>query len=178
MVKPFAAPPEAGRRVKRSPAVTALAQAHQKIRELSRGLIPVDVDQRGLAAALADLAARTAEQAGIAVTSECPDWVELPDHTTATHMFRIAQEAVTNALRHGRPHRITLSLLSDPNELRLRIKDDGTGIRDRPNQRDGLGHRIMRYRAGLIGGTLEIGAAEQGGTIVTLTLPWSNRNGG
>jgi len=157
--------------------VTALSEAHQKIRELSRGLIPVDVDQRGLAAALADLATRTAEQAGITVTSECPDWVELPDHTTATHMFRIAQEAVTNALRHGRPSRITLSLLSDPNELRLRIKDDGAGIQDRPDNRDGLGRRIMKYRAGLIGGNLEIGAAEQGGTIVTLALPWSNRNG-
>lgn len=157
--------------------IAGLNRVHQNVRELSRGLIPVHVEARGLAAALDDLAARMTEQSGISVTSECPDWVELPDHATAMQMFRIAQEAVTNALRHGRPRQIRLTLLSQPNDLRLRIKDDGIGLAPQPKKADGLGLRIMKHRAGLIGGVLEIGSSEAQGTIVTLTLPWSNSNG-
>ena len=157
--------------------VAGLDQVHRKVRELARGLIPVHVETRGLSAALDDLATRTSEQSGISVTSECPGWVELPDHQTATEMFRIAQEAVTNALRHGRPRQIRMTLLSEPDGLRLRIKDDGIGIQGRPKECVGLGLRIMEYRAGLISGELQIGSSERGGTIVTLTLPWSESNG-
>ncbi len=155
--------------------IAGIDQVHRKVRELSRGLIPVHVEARGLSAALDGLAARTTEQSGISVTSECPEWVELPDHATATQMYRIAQEAVTNALRHGRPRQIRLTLLSEPDGLRLRIKDDGIGLQGRPKESDGLGLRIMEYRAGLIGGVLQIGSSEGGGTIVTLTLPRSEQ---
>jgi PAS domain S-box-containing protein len=151
--------------------VAGLDHMHRQVRELARGLIPVHVETRGLSAALKDLAARTTEQSGIEVTCECPEWVDLPDHQTATEMFRIAQEAVANALRHGRPQRIRLTLLAEPDGLRLRIKDDGIGVQGRPQESDGLGLRIMEYRAGLIGGVLQIGLAERGGTIVTLALP-------
>lgn len=157
--------------------VAGITQAHQKIRVLSRGLIPVDIDSRGLSIALAELAHRTAEQTCVSVSAACPDWLELPDHTTATHMFRIAQEAVTNALRHGRPQQIHMTLLSDSHDLHLRIADDGIGIRHSSGQVAGLGLRIMKYRAGLIGGVLEVNPAERGGTVVTFTLPWGNRDG-
>src|SRR5262249_40855238 len=76
--------------------VAGIDSVHQQVRELSRGLIPVHVESRGLSAALDDLAASTTEASGIPVTAECPEWVELPDHATATHLFRIAQEAVSN----------------------------------------------------------------------------------
>jgi two-component system CheB/CheR fusion protein len=154
-----------------------LDSVHQQVREVSRGLIPVHVESRGLSAALDDLAARTAEACGIEVTAECPEWVELPDHATATHLFRIAQEAVANAVRHGRPRHIRLTLLAEPNGLRMRIRDDGTGIGAGAEQGDGLGLRIMRYRAGQIGGTLEVHPSRQGGTVVSCTLPRSKCNG-
>lgn len=157
--------------------IAGLDQVHQKVRELARGLIYVQVEARGLAAALDDLAGRMAGQSGISISFECPDWVELPDHATATQVFRIAQEALANALRHGRPQLIRMTLLSEPDGLRLRIKDDGIGILGRPNVSDGLGLRIMQYRAGLIGGVLQIGSSEGSGTIVTLVLPWSTSNG-
>jgi PAS domain S-box-containing protein len=153
-----------------------LDNVHQQIRELSRGLIPVHVESRGLSAALDDLAARTTEVSGIAVSAECPEWVELPDHAIATQLFRIAQEAVNNAVRHGRPRQIRLTLLTEPNGLRLRIRDDGIGMQVRPDQHDGLGLRIMQYRAGQIGGVLQIGPSHGGGTVVTCTLPRSNGN--
>jgi PAS domain S-box-containing protein len=156
--------------------VAGLDSVHQEVRELSRGLIPVHVEARGLSAALDDLAARTSTASGISVTADCPAWVEVPDHATATHLFHIAQEAVSNALRHGRPRHIRLTLLTEPNALRLRINDDGIGIQVGPDHGDGLGLRIMQYRAGLIGGDFQITGSEEGGTVVTCTLPRSKSN--
>jgi PAS domain S-box-containing protein len=156
--------------------LAGLDSLHQKVRELSRGLIPVHVESRGLSAALDDLAVRTTEASGISVTAECPDWVELPDHGTATELFYIAQEAVSNALRHGRARNIRLTLLTDPDGLRLRIKDDGIGLPDGLEQSDGLGLRIMQHRAGVIGGVLQIGPAQGGGAVITCTLPRGKGN--
>jgi PAS domain S-box-containing protein len=156
--------------------IAGLDSVHQKVRELSRGLIPVHVESRGLSAALDDLAARTTAASGISVTAECPEWVELPDHATATQLFRIAQEAVSNALRHGHPRHIRLTLFTEPNGLRMRINDDGIGIRTGPDQGDGLGLRIMQYRAGVIGADLQVGPSQGGGTVVTCTLPRSISN--
>jgi PAS domain S-box-containing protein len=156
--------------------LAGLDRVHQQVRVLSRGLIPVHVESRGLVAALDDLAAQTAEASGVSVTAECPEWVGLPDHATATQLFRIAQEAVSNAVRHGRPRHIRISLLAEPNGLRLRIKDDGVGMRAGPEQGAGLGLRIMQYRAGQVGGDLQIGPAHGGGTVVSCTLPRSSVN--
>jgi PAS domain S-box-containing protein len=157
--------------------IARLDSVHQQVRELCRGLIPVHVENKGLSAALDDLAVKTSAASGISVTAECPKWVELPDHATATQLFRIAQEAVSNALRHGHARHIRLTLLTEPNGLRLRINDDGIGIRTGPDQSDGLGLRIMQYRAGAIGADLQISSSQAGGTVVTCTLCESNGNG-
>jgi signal transduction histidine kinase len=156
--------------------VTGFNQLHQRIRALARGLLPVEIESKGLWAALDDLAARTSEQSGVSVKFECPDWVEMPDHATSMELYRIAQEAVSNALRHGRPQTIRLTILSQPNGLRLRIKDDGVGMPQQPNETTGLGIRIMEYRAESIRGVLRFEPAEDGGTVVTVTLPWRNAN--
>jgi PAS domain S-box-containing protein len=156
--------------------VAGLNQLHQQIRALARGLLPVEMEDKGLSAALDDLAAKTSEQSGISVQFDCPDWVEMPDHATSMELYRIAQEAVSNAMRHGRPQTIRLTLLTQPTGLRLRITDDGVGIPDRPMESKGLGIRIMEYRAGLIGGVLRIDPAHEGGTVVTVTLARSKAN--
>jgi PAS domain S-box-containing protein len=150
--------------------IRGLDSVHQQVRELSRGLIPVHVGSRGLAAALDDLAARTAEASGISVIAEGPDEVQLPNQATATQLFRIAQEAVGNAVRHGKPQHIQLTVCTEPDGLLLRISDDGIGIQGQPGQGDGLGLRIMQYRAGQIGGVLHIGPSDGGGTVVSCTL--------
>jgi PAS domain S-box-containing protein len=156
--------------------LAGLNQLHQQLRALARGLLPVEIEPKGLWAALDDLAARTSEQSGLSVTFESPDWVEMPDHATSTELYRITQEAVSNALRHGRPRQIRVTILSQPTGLRLRIKDDGVGIPDQPKENKGLGLRIMEYRAESIGGVLRINPAEDGGTVVTVTLPWRKAN--
>jgi signal transduction histidine kinase len=152
-----------------------LDTVHQQVRELSHGLIPVHLES-GLSAALEDLAARTTAASGISVTAQCPEWVELRDHATAMQLFRIAQEAVSNALRHGQPRHIRLTLLTESKGLRLCIEDDGTGIHPLGNESDGVGLRIMQYRARTVGADLQISPSRGGGTVVTCTLPRSNGN--
>jgi PAS domain S-box-containing protein len=148
-----------------------LDRVHGQARTLSRGLIPVQVETEGLAAALQDLAQSAGEQSGIPVRFDCAGGVERIDHARATQLFRIAQEAVTNALRHGRPRHVYLSLRSTPEWVRLGVRDDGVGARGRPDDGAGMGLRIMRDRAEQIGGVLQVGHADGGGTLVTCTLP-------
>jgi PAS domain S-box-containing protein len=156
--------------------VAGFNQLHQQVRALARGLVPVEMEAKGLWAALDDLATSMGEQSGIPVTFQSPEWVEMPDHATSMELHRIAQEAVSNALRHGRPRKVHLTIVPQPNGLRLRIMDDGVGLADRPDKGKGLGIRIMEYRASLIGAALRIRPGQEGGTVVTVTLPGSNAN--
>jgi PAS domain S-box-containing protein len=157
--------------------VDGIERVHQEIRTLSRGLVPVYVELKGLWAALDELAVRTREQSGIPITFDCPEWIEQPDQATATHLFRIAQEAISNALRHARPQQVQLALHFVSRGLVLSIRDDGIGMQTRPDESNGMGLRIMQYRAQVIGATLQIGPADGGGTLVTCTYPKGNGNG-
>ncbi len=156
--------------------VEGIDRVHQQIRILSRGLVPVQVEAKGLWAALDDLTDTVSKQTGVAVTFDCPERCEVADHTRAKELFRIAQEAVSNALRHGRPQHIRVSLLSADDGLNLSIADDGVGIGRQAAQSAGMGLRIMEYRAEQIGGALHVGPAEGGGTIVTCSLGAKNDN--
>jgi signal transduction histidine kinase len=141
-----------------------------QVRALSRGLIPVEVDAAGLMAALAELASRTSELHGVACAFECRMPVLVEDNQTATHLYRIAREAVTNALKHSRAKKIAISLEGDEWSVTLRIRDDGIGLPPEPVEIKGMGLKIMRYRAGLINARLAVGPAEPGGTLVSCTL--------
>jgi signal transduction histidine kinase len=147
-----------------------LRRALKRVRILSRGLVPVEVDAEGLMAALTELTGRVSELTGVACTFECAQPAFVEDNNTATHLYHIAQEAVTNALKHGKVDDIEVGLCSDEHSLTLSVRDDGVGMPKFPEESGGLGLKIMRYRAGLINATLHVGAAEQGGTLVTCTL--------
>jgi PAS domain S-box-containing protein len=165
-------------------------------RLLARGLVPVEIDAHGLMSALSELAAQTrrlklpgsaAEHQPVRVncTVRCAQPVDVADNFVATHLYRIAQEAVTNALKHGRADRIQISLAETPGALTLAIRDNGIGIDpkragasgDRSVSR-GMGLRIMGYRAGLIGATLNVGQVAPQGTLVTCTLTghWAGKS--
>jgi len=148
-----------------------LLNVHQQVRALSRGLIPVEVDPEGLRVALEDLAFRTEDQSGVACVLHCSGPVGVADSVTATHLFRIAQEAVSNALRHGRPRNIVIELHAKPGTLTLNVQDDGAGLAHSLGEGKGLGIRLMRYRAGTVGGTLTVGPAAGGGMTVRCTVP-------
>jgi two-component system CheB/CheR fusion protein len=150
--------------------VECLGQVQRHVRDVSHGLIPVDVDAEGLRAALEDLAERIRRQVGVACHFHSPRPVFVKDSLTATHLYHIVQEAVNNALRHGRAGRIDIHLHARPEALVLTVSDDGVGITPKARQRNGIGLRLMRYRASLIGGHLQIRPADKKGTLVSCTL--------
>lgn len=150
--------------------------AIESTRSLARGLSPVSAEHDGLSAALQALAARATERYGIPVTFEAHIAEPLPpDETAATHVYRIAQEALTNAMRHSRATEVSISLVASGGELQLEVSDNGRGLPpdDVPAGAgsNGLGLKIMRYRAQVLGGNLDFGRASSGGATVRCTCP-------
>ncbi|HUJ09953.1 MAG TPA: sensor histidine kinase [Verrucomicrobiae bacterium] len=140
-------------------------------RNLSRGLYPVELEAEGLMAALRELVAHASEQFKVDCRLECEQPVPIHDVTTATHLYRIAQEAITNAVKHGRAKRVVLKLSRSDAHTILSIMDDGVGLPDPLSESSGMGLRIMAHRSNMIGGALSVRRADRGGTIVTCTLP-------
>jgi len=139
-----------------------------QVRKLSKGLAPVEVQVGGLFTALADFAEATTQDSTVTCDFESHGQDLLVEHETATHLYRIVQEAVTNAVKAGADH-VTISLDIDDNQVELRIRDNGIGISTTARNSQGMGLKTMQYRAGLLGGTLSIGAMKKG-TLVTCHL--------
>jgi two-component system CheB/CheR fusion protein len=156
--------------------VAGIRRALKQIRALSRGLIPVEVDAQGLMVALGDLAQCTNDMPDCYCTFTCAKPVLVEDNTAATHLYHIAQEAVTNALKHSGAKHIDIGLQSDDHRLTLTVRDDGTGV-GQPDETKGVGLKIMRYRAGLLDGALTVGNADGGGTLVRCVLEQGESHG-
>src|SRR5208337_1507762 len=147
-----------------------LMRVQQRVKAVSRGLIPVDVDARGLMNALAELAGSTSLDHRIECTFECRAPVAVQDARAATQLYRIAQQAIANSIEHGRAGQIRISLAEQDGILRLEVRDNGVGLQDEPPSGQGVGFKVMQYRAESIGGALEIAAEEDGGMKVVCTL--------
>jgi signal transduction histidine kinase len=146
-----------------------------KIRGLSHRLLPVELREGLLAVAVEELAAAVNTGSRIACTFDCTHPSAVFDSLAATHLYRIAQEAVSNAMRHSCARNIRITLNQDRAETVLRIEDDGTGPPNKALQAGGMGLRTMQYRAGLIGGKVKVGPGSSGGTLVECKLPSSMR---
>jgi len=140
-------------------------------RALARGLDPVAPEQGGLGSALKNLAERSAHLFGISCRFESRAKILLEDQRTGTHLYRIAQEAINNAARHGHAKIVRLSLSKVRGGAVLRVRDDGIGMQEPSSGHEGMGLRIMRYRAEMISGTLAIENAPTSGAIVSCTFP-------
>ena len=154
-----------------------LKSALEQIRGLAKGVFPVAPDAEGLMTALRQLAESTSATCGVACRFDCPQKVLVDDNQVAMHLYRIAQEAVTNAAKHGRPSTIQIRLESAPGGLRMDVVDDGVGLPREGKVVQGSGLRIMRYRAAAIGATLRVQNAERG-TQVTCILSELERGAG
>ena len=144
--------------------------------DVSKGLCPVDLDPEGLVCALERLAEQTQEMAGIECRVRSERSIIVRSQEEALHLFRIAQEAVRNAVRHARCRSILIELQASPASLTLCVRDDGAGCE--PQVSDplgGMGIRLMAYRAEAMGGTLTVGQPADGGTVVTCRLPVENK---
>jgi signal transduction histidine kinase len=138
-------------------------------RNLARGLAPVELEAEGLMAALHELAQSTKERFKVDCQFASPGSVLIDDPATSTHLFRIAQEAVTNAIKHGRARRINITLFVEADEVNLEVSDDGAGFRMPSAEDKGMGLHIMQHRAAMIGATLTI-LKRPPGTVVTCRL--------
>lgn len=139
-------------------------------RSLARGLAPVENDERGLQFALEDLAHTTSRLHSVDCQCICDSPVSIFDNHCANHLYRITQEAIANATRHGKASVIRLHLNSDEHSVRLVIEDNGSGIPNPLPGPPGMGLSIMQYRARTIGGELEVAPRPEGGTIVACTF--------
>ncbi|MCB1209169.1 MAG: PAS domain S-box protein [Verrucomicrobiales bacterium] len=156
--------------------VTLVTQANVCAREMSRGLNPVVLDSGGLMAALQQLAQTTARiyQIDCKFTSDAP--VSIADNQVAVQLYRIAQEAVANAVKHSRATKISIQLRRRDFQVEMRIKDNGTGIPDHsvPGRGTGMGLLTMSHRARTLNGRLSVEPGKKGGTVVTCIIPLSD----
>jgi signal transduction histidine kinase len=135
-------------------------------RNLARGLSPLQLETDGLAVAMESLAETATDQFKVDCQFTCDD-ESLPENiVAATHLYRIAQEAISNAVRHGKAKRITVAIEARDKELTLRIEDDGVGVPESLPRHKGMGLRIMAHRAAILGGTFSVGRRPSGGTMV------------
>ena len=139
-------------------------------RDLAHGLSPARLEGDGLIAALQQLAARTERIFHIDCRMRCEAPVLISGSATGIHLYRIAQEAISNAIKHGRARSIDIGLTINNQNIILAIRDSGVGIPVKLRKRKGMGLRVMQYRAGVIGGSLVVQRQPKGGTTVVCTI--------
>jgi PAS domain S-box-containing protein len=145
--------------------------AIRKTRELSHGLMPIPAEPNGLAKSLEKLAEETTEAVGADCSFSCPAPVPIHDAETASHLYHIAQEAIHNAVQHGRAERLQIVLSAGNGWRSLKIHDSGEGMNSTEVHSSGMGLDIMKYRAQAIGGSLKITSSEEHGTTVVCRFP-------
>jgi len=149
-------------------------RAMEMTRGLAKGLHPVDLSTGGLILALQEFAATTKHLFGICCTFECDTPVRMDDAAVAVHLYRIAQETVTNAIKHGKAKNIHIELTCGRDKSVLRVKSDGLDFPGMQVKGTGMGLQIMDHRAEMIGGSLDIRRGDEGGTIVVCAFPSKN----
>jgi signal transduction histidine kinase len=156
--------------------VGLIEQGIEQTRRLAKGLLLAEIERDGLVTALQGLAANLRGQSRVACEFTCSAAVSLEESGTATHLFRIAEEATRNAVRHGRATRVAIDLRIEPEGIALSVEDNGSGLPLAPSRGHGLGLRIMAHRAAIIGATLSVDSPRAGGTRVTCRLPLAPSN--
>lgn len=148
-----------------------VSEAVSLTRDLARGLFPVQMDGSGLAVALQDLARTTSRLTGTSVSFYETGDAVIADPEGAMHLYRIVQEAVNNATRHGGAQNVTIVMSKNESFLTLAIADDGKGMTTTQSSTGGVGFHSMKYRARDLGGTIEIKSDPSEGTIVSCEVP-------
>lgn len=154
---------------------TILKDSVAQVRRIAKGLAPVELDDEGLSAALQRLCSETAATFEVECGFSCePQKVVIPS-PVATHLYHIAQEAINNAIRHGKADRIDVCLTLSGEDGELTVRDNGAGISEKENRETGMGLRIMRHRATVIGGSCIARSHEDGGVRVACHFSLNRR---
>ncbi len=155
--------------------IELIDQAITMTRGFARGLNPVRLEADGFVFALSELAANVTRLFGITCRLEYTTMILIDDNSMATHLYRIVQEALNNAIKHGKADTVTIMLRQDGHTCVMTVQDNGTGIGNPAQPGHGLGLNIMQYRASMIGAVLDIRNAELGGTILTCSFSNSRK---
>jgi len=150
--------------------VAFVNQAIEQARKLARGLVPVTLETYGLVFALQELAASAEALFHLSCQVSSDHAIHITDHAVAIHLYRTVQEAVNNAVQHGKAQHIMITLSVLHGCLTLMVHDDGVGFSAVMAEQHGMGLRIMHHRAHMIGATLEVQRGTLGGTSVICTL--------
>lgn len=148
-----------------------IREAISHTRKLARGLSPVELEANGFVSALDELAAHVQKLFRVECRLECPKPVIIRNNVFATQLYRIVQEAINNAVKHGKAKRITISLKPAGDRIALAVTDDGFGFSNETQKSGGMGLHIMKYRAGVVDASLEVRSGADGaGTTVICTF--------
>ena len=150
---------------------TLVQEAMSHASDLAHDLATLDLQNKNLPEALEYLASHARELFGIVCDFECRGTAPALDPTVIMQLYKIAQEALTNAIKHGKAKHVYLGLDSQPHSLTLTIRNNGLPFPDLQGRSTGMGLRIMSYRASLIGASLDVKANGSEGTLVTCVLP-------
>jgi len=146
-------------------------------RKLAKGLHPIEMEAEGLMQALEELAATSSELLKVSCRFECDSPVLIRDTGTSMHLYRIAQEAISNAVKHGKARNIIIYLEALDDGIALRVKDDGTGLPDSLPKNAGMGLRIMAHRASIVGATFQARRDDPDGTMVSCMVRHKEASG-
>jgi signal transduction histidine kinase len=152
---------------------TTIQEAVVEVGTISRRLLPVPSVRRGFSRTLQVLAQDVIRDTGISCRVQCTTHHEVRNIEAATHLYRIAQEAVNNALKHGKAQSIDIRFGSDESGLLLEITDNGVGIPPEKGRHEGIGLKSMRFRIRMLHGELDVSASPHGGTRVFCSFPQS-----
>jgi signal transduction histidine kinase len=139
-------------------------------RKLAKGLHPVEMESDGLMQALEELTVISSDLFKVSCRFECDSPVLIRDTAVSAHLYRVAQEAISNAVKHGKAKNITIQLETLDDGIALRVKDDGVGLPESLPKTTGMGLRIMAHRASIIGAAFQARRDDSGGTIVSCVL--------
>jgi signal transduction histidine kinase len=145
-------------------------------RDVARGLVPVVPDGQGLSHALNKLAESVTALHGIECQFVGEEKIGIAEPTARHELYRIAQEAIANAIRHSQAKHLRMSLRKVEVGIEMTVEDDGVGIRPAQREGAGIGLRLMNYRAGLIRGQLTVRSGRGRGTEVICVIPEGERN--
>jgi signal transduction histidine kinase len=139
-------------------------------RNTARGLYPGEMEGASLMHSLQELISNTQNISGVSCRFLCPDPIFIDDNDVATHLYRIAQEGINNAILHGKPQSIEMSFVRNDGCIELILKDDGIGFIYDPQNSKGIGLKIMKYRAHMMGGAFQIESGLPQGVILKCSL--------
>ncbi len=150
---------------------TRISRAVELAHNLAKGLHPIDLDRNGLLPALEELATHTEQLFNISCTFNCDQAVSIRRISIPINLYRITQEAITNAVKHGKTQHIKIHLNSQNGDIILTIENDGLAFPAGPRRTEGMGLKIMRYRAELMNSSFDIRKGAGEGTVVTCVVP-------